>query len=294
VPFEEGKIIHQHYKNFLYLTELFEFRLNEPLTIPFQLLEDTFSLVFMLQGETTITTSHGEVLDELLAGKCHASINAKEEYATLFQAETHIFARITPRIDWIRSLKDRFPRFVDLIERYQQSDAIILKTEKKRIDQHIRRALADIWKLSPRQYTDPDHEMTYRVQQVFKSYHEAIHQKHYLLMVPTADKIRTIGDYLQANANVTDIANIGHLSTHFFITERTLNRGFKKEYDMTIHKYVDAIRLKNACELLSETNIPIHKIARRCGFKSPNYFSRSFRKEFGYSPTEYRKIRTTA
>lgn len=37
VPFDEGKIIHQYYSSYLYLMELYELRLDKPLSLSYQL-----------------------------------------------------------------------------------------------------------------------------------------------------------------------------------------------------------------------------------------------------------------
>ena len=43
-------------------------------------------------------------------------------------------------------------------------------------------------------------------------------------------------------------------------------------------------------KLLSTTNIPIGEISELAGYESPEYFSRRFKFETGYTPTEYRRI----
>lgn len=50
-----------------------------------------------------------------------------------------------------------------------------------------------------------------------------------------------------------------------------------------IHK----IRFSKACALLSEGNLNIAEISGKCGFRSPSYFTVSFRKYMGCSPSEY-------
>ena len=50
---------------------------------------------------------------------------------------------------------------------------------------------------------------------------------------------------------------------------------------------VDALiqyRLQKAQQLLSEKTQTLEQISRACGFNSVNYFSRQFKKRYGYSP----------
>jgi transcriptional regulator GlxA family with amidase domain len=53
--------------------------------------------------------------------------------------------------------------------------------------------------------------------------------------------------------------------------------------------FIRKIRLQRALEMLKTTNMNISEIAYATGFNDPNYFSRSFNKEFGKAPIEMRK-----
>lgn len=58
---------------------------------------------------------------------------------------------------------------------------------------------------------------------------------------------------------------------------------------VSFQEQVTNIRLKNAESLLKETNEPIKEIAARAGFANVYYFSRMFRKFFGYPPGTLRR-----
>ena len=49
-------------------------------------------------------------------------------------------------------------------------------------------------------------------------------------------------------------------------------------------------RLQTAQCLLRQTTLTLQEIAFSCGFHSANYFSRQFRRRYGYSPGEHRKL----
>jgi AraC-like DNA-binding protein len=51
------------------------------------------------------------------------------------------------------------------------------------------------------------------------------------------------------------------------------------------------VRLERACNLLSESSLPIAEIGFRCGFLDPGYFGRQFRRRFGATPREWRARR---
>ena len=53
-------------------------------------------------------------------------------------------------------------------------------------------------------------------------------------------------------------------------------------------RYIRAVRLHHAADLLRETALPISDIAYSVGFKDPNFFSTCFKEEFGLAPTHFR------
>ncbi len=57
----------------------------------------------------------------------------------------------------------------------------------------------------------------------------------------------------------------------------------------TPNDYLRTVRLKRAAELLSTTDFNISEIAYKIGMNDPLYFSKSFKSQFGKSPSEYRK-----
>jgi transcriptional regulator GlxA family with amidase domain len=53
--------------------------------------------------------------------------------------------------------------------------------------------------------------------------------------------------------------------------------------------YRQGLRIDNAKNLLSSTELPISEVGILCGFSDSLYFSRIFRQKTGCSPTEYRR-----
>ena len=50
------------------------------------------------------------------------------------------------------------------------------------------------------------------------------------------------------------------------------------------------IRMEKAKELLNTTEYSMKEICSMCGYSDPNYFSRSFKKNVGVTPTEYKNV----
>jgi len=83
--------------------------------------------------------------------------------------------------------------------------------------------------------------------------------------------------------SVSDLcASVNLSNTH-------LNRKLKALTGKTPSQFIRSIRLQKALELLQTTDQNISEIAYNVGFNDPNYFSRSFSEEFGFSPKSVRK-----
>ena len=67
-----------------------------------------------------------------------------------------------------------------------------------------------------------------------------------------------------------------------------LSTVFKKETGHTLTEYVTGKRIEHAVFLLNSTNMQIQKIAQNCGIPDICYFTKTFKKLIGKSPTEYK------
>lgn len=74
---------------------------------------------------------------------------------------------------------------------------------------------------------------------------------------------------------------------------------FKKETGATPHEYLLSCRMQLARELISSgignrySNYSVGQIAEVCGFAEPLYFSRVFKKYYGFSPSEAKAVWAT-
>lgn len=65
-------------------------------------------------------------------------------------------------------------------------------------------------------------------------------------------------------------------------------RFFKKNMHESLFDYLLNYRIEQSLSLLGK-ELPITEVASRCGFSSPSYFSKEFRKRMGSTPKEYRR-----
>ncbi len=66
-------------------------------------------------------------------------------------------------------------------------------------------------------------------------------------------------------------------------------RIFKKAFGTTFHSFLNDVRVKNACVLLSDATLPIYAIAQKVGYPDTKTFCRIFKEKKGLTPTEYRQ-----
>lgn len=69
----------------------------------------------------------------------------------------------------------------------------------------------------------------------------------------------------------------------------TLSRIFKQQTGMNFVKYLVRLRLRHAQTLLLTTDKKINQISEEIGYADYRYFRNLFKKEFGMTPSEYRK-----
>lgn len=93
------------------------------------------------------------------------------------------------------------------------------------------------------------------------------------------------------NSNYRSLADIRRIADKFYISEEYLCRVFKKHTGVTVVSYINGLKLKGAAKMLTEKNKKsINEISDMCGFSSPAYFGKIFKKNYGVSPLAYRSI----
>jgi transcriptional regulator GlxA family with amidase domain len=107
------------------------------------------------------------------------------------------------------------------------------------------------------------------------------------------EKIRAAARWMEANCDrPVSVADAAHVAA---MSERNFLRRFKHEMQVTPSDYLLQVRLRMACNFLTETELPVDKIARRSGTGNGDRLAKIFRKRMALSPTEYRaRSRTVA
>ncbi len=69
-----------------------------------------------------------------------------------------------------------------------------------------------------------------------------------------------------------------------------ISKVFKNEFDCNFSSYVTDRRLEKSKELLADPLVKVYEIAEVLGWADVSNFIKVFKKKFGISPDEYRKV----
>ncbi|MDR1523682.1 MAG: response regulator, partial [Tannerella sp.] len=99
-------------------------------------------------------------------------------------------------------------------------------------------------------------------------------------------------EYVKLNMDNTEL-NMDTFGKYMCLSRTQLYRKIKALTGKTPSLFVSTLRLKYAAELLTTTALSIQEIADRTGFNNASYFTTSFKKLYGATPTEYLQSKRT-
>ncbi|MBM7579633.1 AraC family transcriptional regulator [Jeotgalibacillus terrae] len=97
-----------------------------------------------------------------------------------------------------------------------------------------------------------------------------------------------------AHQHYNEDISLTKLSKKFHVSTSHLSELFKNQLGLNYLHFVQELRIRHACSLLSSTDMPVTDISLEVGYKSFQTFSRVFREIKQNTPTGYRKNLQTA
>lgn len=88
--------------------------------------------------------------------------------------------------------------------------------------------------------------------------------------------------------NIEDPLTIPQLAQAVGISQRKLERLFRKHMGSSVVGFYRVLRLQHARVLLTNTDLPIREISVACGYSSLSHFAKSFHAQFGRRPRDNR------
>ncbi|MGM0240690.1 helix-turn-helix transcriptional regulator [Enterococcus sp. AZ103] len=110
---------------------------------------------------------------------------------------------------------------------------------------------------------------------------ESKHQVYQRLINKTEDYIE---QHLSEAISLEVLAIHAHFSNFHF------HRIFKKYATESLNQFITRFKLERAAIFISvNQTIPITEVALNYGYNDSSTFSKAFKRQFGFSPTQYRK-----
>jgi two-component system response regulator YesN len=103
-------------------------------------------------------------------------------------------------------------------------------------------------------------------------------------------KAREAAEYIEARYADPDLS-LPSLCKDLYISTSYFSAIFKKRTEKTFVEYLTDLRMEKARELLRTANLKTYEVAERVGYRDAHYFSLSFRRIVGETPTAYRNGR---
>ena len=100
-------------------------------------------------------------------------------------------------------------------------------------------------------------------------------------------RLAKIVDYIAEHA--CDPITVKDLVGRFAVNRRTLQRLFLRNLHCSPNSEIARVRISRARRLLTETDLPVGKVAKACGFSGTVSLGIAFRRETGLSPGRFRK-----
>ncbi len=117
--------------------------------------------------------------------------------------------------------------------------------------------------------------------------HDFVYRVHAVRTQMLSREIESACSYMERH--LEEELSLASLAAYSGYAEYYFSRKFKRETGLTPAEYLRKKRLEKAAMLLRATELDVQQIAMRLQFCSQSYFTDSFRKQFGVSPSKYRK-----
>ncbi len=130
----------------------------------------------------------------------------------------------------------------------------------------------------------------------FEEITEILHRNvTYVLSIDVKEKVEDVNqelkkhmeEYIEKNYSDSNFS-MASMVEEFGVSESTMRKNFKIVMQTTFIEYLAEKRINRSKELLSNTELPLSKVASEVGYQDVSSFIRRFRQKTGIPPGEYR------
>ena len=104
------------------------------------------------------------------------------------------------------------------------------------------------------------------------------------VMPKTIELLQYIDRHYHRKITLNELASVACMHPNYLCSS------FHKRMGMTIFEYINKVRMQHVLEFCRSGDMTFGEIAEKTGFSSIQSFSKSFRKNFGFSPRQYHLI----
>jgi signal transduction histidine kinase/DNA-binding response OmpR family regulator len=132
--------------------------------------------------------------------------------------------------------------------------------------------------------------LIYQRKELRKRFSKSTFIKPSEVSVDSIDQIflQKVIDKIEANIE-NEKYNVEKLSDEVNMSISQLNRKLNALVDQPAGQLIRSLRLQRAADLLTQNTGNVAEICYKVGFNDPGYFTKTFKKQFGVSPREYKK-----
>lgn len=112
---------------------------------------------------------------------------------------------------------------------------------------------------------------------------------HYQKEIKGVDVLEHCREYL--DQHYMEEITLETVAEKYYFNSSYFSSIFKNYFGKSFSNYLTERRMFEAKRLLAQTDDKIRDIAGKVGYRDANYFVRAFKKFYGYTPEEYRKIK---
>ncbi|MBQ4119637.1 MAG: AraC family transcriptional regulator [Clostridia bacterium] len=110
--------------------------------------------------------------------------------------------------------------------------------------------------------------------------------EHIIDLVTGDQKIKNAIDYIHTHFRSEEI-DISYLANMCAISQTYFRKLFKMIYEVSPKQYILNLKLEVASQLLHSGFYNVSEVSDKSGFNDVKYFSKLFKKRFGYTPKEF-------
>ena len=107
-----------------------------------------------------------------------------------------------------------------------------------------------------------------------------------LFLQRAGDRFGALHEWIRGH--LAEVMTVPVLAEQAGMSERSFSRRYTEATGVTPGRAVERLRVEAARQMLSESRTPVKRVAVRCGFGSEETMRRSFLRQLGATPQEYR------